>query len=104
VARALGLKSVNLQQLFVPSCQAMVQAVQAGWGVGVLPRLLVQPLLDQGVFVELLPGQGLQVPLFWHCWNLQSQVLGALTLALQTAAARELLAPEPVAPQVLAAA
>ena len=104
VARALGLKSVNLQQLFVPSCQAMVQAVQSGWGVGVLPRLLVQPLLDQGVFVELLPGQSLQVPLFWHCWNLQSQVLAALSQALQAAAARQLLAPERLAPQVLVAA
>jgi LysR family transcriptional regulator (chromosome initiation inhibitor) len=72
--------------------------------VGVLPRLLVQPLLDQGVFVELLPGQSLHVPLFWHCWNLQSQVLAALSQALQAAAARQLLAPERLAPQVLVAA
>jgi LysR family transcriptional regulator (chromosome initiation inhibitor) len=100
VARALGLKTVNLQQLFVPGSQAMVQAVQAGWGVGVLPRQLVQPLLDQGVFVELLPGQSLHVPLFWHCWNLQSQVLADLSAALQSAAARELRAPQALAPNV----
>jgi LysR family transcriptional regulator (chromosome initiation inhibitor) len=100
VARTLGLKAVNLQQLFVPSPQAMVQAVQAGWGVGVLPRLLVQPLLDQGVFVELLPGQSLHVPLFWHCWNLQSQVLADLSAALQAAAGRELRAPQALAPKV----
>jgi LysR family transcriptional regulator (chromosome initiation inhibitor) len=56
------------------------------------------------VFVELLPGQSLQVPLFWHCWNLQSQVLAALSQALQAAAARQLLAPERLAPQVLVAA
>ncbi len=97
VGRALGLKTVNLQQLFVPSSQAMVQAVQAGWGVGVLPRLLVQPLLEQGSLVEILPGQSLHVPLFWHCWNLQSQVLAALSRALQVAAARDLLAPEVLA-------
>jgi LysR family transcriptional regulator (chromosome initiation inhibitor) len=78
----------------------MVQAVQAGWGVGVLPRQLVQPLLDQGVFVELLPGQSLHVPLFWHCWNLQSQVLADLSAALQSAAARELRAPQALAPNV----
>jgi LysR family transcriptional regulator (chromosome initiation inhibitor) len=102
VARALGLKSVNLQQLFVPSCQAMVQAVQAGWGVGVLPRLLVQPLLEQGVFVELLPEQSLHVPLFWHCWNLPSQVLTDLSAALQAVAALALRSPEGLAPEALA--
>lgn len=37
VAQALGLKSVNLQQFFVPSCQGMVSAVLAGWGSGFCP-------------------------------------------------------------------
>jgi LysR family transcriptional regulator (chromosome initiation inhibitor) len=34
-----------------------------------------------------MPGRTLQVSLFWHCWNLDSAVLDALTLALKSSAA-----------------
>jgi LysR family transcriptional regulator, chromosome initiation inhibitor len=82
VAKAFGLKRVSLQQLFVPSSQAQVRAVRDGWGVSVLPQLTVQPWLDSGEFVNLLPGFTLPVQLYWHCWNLESDVLDQLTAAL----------------------
>lgn len=91
VAQALGLKSVNLQQFFVPSCQGMVSAVLAGWGVGILPRLLVQALLEQGQLLDALPGHCVRLPLYWHCWNLPSEVLDSLSAALQAAASRALV-------------
>ena len=63
-----------------------MRAVRAGWGVSVLPELQVRDLLRAGALVDLMPGQALQVGLYWHCWNLDSAVLDALTHALQTAA------------------
>ena len=83
VARCLGLRKVSLQhQTLLPSCEAQVRAVRAGWGVGVLPQLLVQPALEAGDLVEIAPGHALSIALFWHCWNLESRVLAHVSQAL----------------------
>ncbi|MDR6213482.1 LysR family transcriptional regulator ArgP [Paracidovorax wautersii] len=92
VARTFGLKRVTLNQLFVPSSEGQVRAVAAGWGVSVVPELLAQPLLAAGQLVDLAPGHTLPVQLYWHCWNLESVVLNALTEALTAAARRTLVA------------
>jgi LysR family transcriptional regulator (chromosome initiation inhibitor) len=47
-------------------------------------------LLDSGALVNLSPGTVLPVNLYWHCWNLNSGVLDALTRALTDAAAKAL--------------
>ena len=92
VAKAFHLKRVALQQLFVPSSEGQVRAVLAGWGVSVVPELLVRGLVAQGALVQLAPQASVPVQLYWHCWNLESAVLDQLTAAL-TAAAREALSP-----------
>ena len=86
VGKAFGLKRVTLNQLFVPSSEGQVRAVLAGWGASVLPRLLAQPLLDQRRLVNLAPSCVLLIQLYWHCWNLESEVLDALTSALTRSA------------------
>ena len=92
VGKAFGLKRVTLNQLFVPSSEGQVRAVLAGWGVSVLPRLLAQPLLDGGRLVNIAPDFALPIQLYWHCWNLESDVLDALTSALKDAAGLTLTA------------
>lgn len=92
VARAFGLKRVALNQIFLPSSEGQVRAVLAGWGVSVVPELLVRGLMQQGQLVDAAPGRAIAVQLYWHCWNLQSEVLDALTAAL-TQAARAHLGP-----------
>ena len=88
IAKAFGLKRVALRQLFAPSSQAQVRAVREGWGVSVVPELLAQPLIDSGELVNLLPSYCLPVQLYWHCWNLESEVLDGLTKALTDKAAQ----------------
>lgn len=90
VAKAFGLKRVTLRQVFVPSSEGQVRAVRAGWGVSVIPRMLVQPLLDAGELVNVVPQHHQPVALYWHCWNLSSEVLDALSHALRTAATSQL--------------
>lgn len=91
VGKAFGLKRVTLNQLFVPSSEGQVRAVMAGWGASVVPRLLAQGLIDQGLLVNVLPGCTLPIQLYWHCWNLESEVLDALTAALRQASALSLV-------------
>ena len=90
IGRALNLKRVALSQLYVPSSEGQVRAVMAGWGVSVLPELQVRSHLNSGRLVNIAPGHVLPVELFWHCWNLDSAVLDALTAALTDAAAESL--------------
>lgn len=56
-----------------------------------VPRLLVQSLLDQGLLVNVAPACSLPIQLYWHCWNLASDVLDALTAALAQSSAESLV-------------
>jgi LysR family transcriptional regulator (chromosome initiation inhibitor) len=91
VAHAFGLPQVALQQCFVPSSEGQVRAALAGWGVTVVPRLVAQDALASGALVDVAPHCHYSVPLYWHCWNLDSDVLARLSEALREAAARTLL-------------
>lgn len=91
VGKAFGLKRVTLNQLFVPSSEGQVRAVLAGWGVSVVPRLLAQGLIDQGLLANVAPAYTLPIQLYWHCWNLESEVLDALTAALKQSSAQSLV-------------
>ena len=90
VGKAFGLKRVTLNQLFVPSSEGQVRAVLAGWGVSVVPELLARGLLEQGRLVNIGHSHALPIQLYWHCWNLESDVLDALSSALTSAAAQSL--------------
>jgi LysR family transcriptional regulator, chromosome initiation inhibitor len=92
VSQAFGLPSVKLKQLFVPSTEGQVRAVRAGWGISVLPELQVRELIASGELVHLAPRHRVGVALHWHCWNLGSEVLDALSKALREAGRRNLRA------------
>jgi LysR family transcriptional regulator, chromosome initiation inhibitor len=91
VAGAFGLPQVMLKQLYVPSSEGQVRAALAGWGVAVVPELLVQEPLKRGELVNVAPRHTQQVKLYWHCWNLASEVLDTLSQALRNAASRALV-------------
>ena len=93
VGRALGLRRVALSQRFVPSSEGQVHAVQSDWGASVVPQLLVKDQIDRGELVNLTPDFGLPVSLYWHCWNLDSDVIDRLTQALAQGASQALGSP-----------
>jgi len=86
VAQAMGLPRVDLQHLYLPSSEGQLRAVAAGWGLGVVPELLARPGLADGSLVNIAPAHVLAVDLYWHCWNLQSGLLQALTEAMLSTA------------------
>ena len=92
VGQAFGLKRVTLNQLFVPSSEGQLRAVLAHWGASVVLRLLAQELVDQGQLVNLAPQVTLPIQLYLHCWNLESEVLDALSAALAQSAVQFLVA------------
>ena len=90
VEEAFGLTRLSLKQRFVPSVEGQLRAVREGWGVSVVPELRVRALIEAGELVNPLPQFGLDVALYWHCWNLGSEVLDELSRALQAAAKDQL--------------
>jgi LysR family transcriptional regulator, chromosome initiation inhibitor len=72
---------------WLPSTQAFVDGCLAGLGWGMNMRAMVQPMLDRGELVELVPGQTLAVPLYWQHRRRALAVLEALSRAVQKAAA-----------------
>ena len=91
VNHVFGLKRVALNQLFVPSSEGQVRAALAGWGASVVPELLAREHIAAGKLVNIAPNKVLPIQLYWHCWNLESDVLDALTCALLDAANVSLL-------------
>ena len=62
-----------------PATQAFFDASLAGIGWGMNPEQLVREHLESGALVELVPGRGLSVPLYWQHTRLQVPMLGRLT-------------------------
>ncbi len=61
--------------------------------MGVVPELLARPYLADGRLVNVAEAQVLRVDLFWHCWNLQSALLSALSDAMVHSAKGSLAPP-----------
>jgi len=76
----------------VPNSERFVDFISAGAGYGLIPHLQAAPLLACGTLVDLRPQSPMPVPLYWHCWNIPSNLLTHLTQALQNSG-RELLLP-----------
>ncbi|MFC6487145.1 LysR family transcriptional regulator ArgP [Nitratireductor sp. GCM10026969] len=76
---------------WLPSTQAFVEACQAGMGWGLNPAQLVKDDLNSGRLVELIPGLGLDVRLYWQVNRLAADRLEGLTKEIVTTARRDLV-------------
>ena len=75
---------------FIPSVHGFIEAARRGLGWGMMPAILSREVLKTGALVEIAPGRHLDVPLYWHCWRLESPVLETLSNAVRRAAASAL--------------
>lgn len=85
--RRVSRRRLNPPQHLVPSTHGFIHAALSGLGWGMNPDVLVAPLLASGQLVELAPGVGIEVPLFWQHWRLDLAVMHALTSSVRAAAA-----------------
>jgi LysR family transcriptional regulator (chromosome initiation inhibitor) len=91
MSNILGVPQVRLNQIFIPGFQGRLDAVLEGWGVGVLPKVLINEQLEKHLLVDVAPNYVMSVPMYWHCWNFESEVLDKLSYAIRTTAAKWLL-------------
>ncbi len=67
---------------YLPSSEKFIDFITDGLAYGMLPDQQSAGLRDQGYLVDLAPGAHVAVELYWHCWNLKSDLLEALTRQL----------------------
>lgn len=74
-----------------PSSEGFVQMALSGLGFGMLPELQVQPYLNRGDLVDVSPFYHLDVPLYWHYWQTESNAMTHLREAVSAHATTVLL-------------
>jgi LysR family transcriptional regulator, chromosome initiation inhibitor len=67
---------------YVPSVEKFADFVALGLAYGMLPDQQGAPLAAAGQVVDLSPDHHIPVKLYWHCWNLKSDLLENLTTHL----------------------
>ena len=64
---------------YVPSVDKFADFIALGLAYGMLPDQQSMPLVSTGKIVDLSPDCHVPVELYWHCWNLKSDLLEKLT-------------------------
>jgi LysR family transcriptional regulator (chromosome initiation inhibitor) len=71
---------------YIPSAERFVDFVLSGLGYGMLPFQQSEPYLRNGRLIDVAPGYNVPVRLYWHCWNLKSELLVTFTKQLTSRA------------------
>lgn len=74
----------------IPSTESFFQMIIRGLACGMIPDQQSRELLKKDIVIDLSPGQFLDIPLYWHVWNLKSDLYRKLTQALTRVASKEL--------------
>lgn len=74
----------------VPSLYAFNDIVERGLACGMIPDQLGRAMQDRGAVVDMMPGSYVAVPLYWHVWNLHSELIRQITDELVRTAAETL--------------
>ena len=88
--RHIGLGRAVYPKHRIPATGPYFHLIRLGLGWGMVPDQQSQPYLDDGSVTELVPGQVIDVPLYWHVWNLKSRSLKQLTRTLIAGAQQHL--------------
>ncbi|MBS1210367.1 MAG: iciA [Proteobacteria bacterium] len=98
LTRCLGWREPRFPHHFVPAFEAYLLAAILGYGYGMMPLDQCQAALDSGQLVNVTPDVVVRIPLYWHTWQLESELISSLGKAL-VAGAKQALdpihAPEP---------
>ncbi|MBU9681910.1 HTH-type transcriptional regulator ArgP [Burkholderia gladioli] len=95
--RLLGFAVSGYPAHFFPSPVALLRAVQAGVGYGLVPSFQTKTLIDAGDVLSLAPHLRVSVDLYWHHWKVAPPNVQAVTALIIRFAQEALIqsAPQP---------
>lgn len=71
---------------YIPSSADFAEAVRLGIGWAVLPRQQCEHWIETGELVDMAPGTGVDVVLYWQQWSVRTAALTELSAAVVDAA------------------
>ena len=83
--QVLGPKLPMVPAHYIPSPEAFLEAVRRGYAYGAIPDQQSEPWLRNSELIQVTAGQE-NVRLYWHCWNLASDLLDDLEKCLRQVA------------------
>ncbi len=86
----LGAVPGTLNAHYLPSSERFVAFIEDGHACGMIPEQQIGQRVEEGTLIDLAPGHVVVEQLYWHCWNLPSPLLAALTRCLMQGAAAAL--------------
>lgn len=84
IKQHFGLSAGDYPCHIVRSSEAFVAMACSGYAYCLVARQQIQPLLDNGVLINLLPELSLRVPLYWHCWQFSTHLMQSISESLIT--------------------
>lgn len=86
-----GTKVEKYARHYFPSPIALLDAILASNGYGIVPTDQARPLLARGQLVDLAPSHPIQAALYWHHWQAEPGVARTITEFVVQAANEALL-------------
>ncbi|MDI3326655.1 LysR family transcriptional regulator ArgP [Pontibacterium granulatum] len=74
----------------IPSSETFFDLIVRGYACGMVPDQQSLPMIEAGRVMDMTPGRYLAIPLYWHVWNLKSDLAKELTEQLISAAEEKL--------------
>ncbi len=82
--KIFGQKTEDVPAHYIPSSGKFAEFIVNGYAYGVIPDEQSQELIKNGALVDLSQDNYILVDLYWHCWNIKSELLDAFTKILST--------------------
>lgn len=73
--KILGKEKKDIPAHYVPSTETFAEYIIKGVAYGMIPDLQSSGLFESGKLIDLFPKHPVEVKLYWHCWNLKSELL-----------------------------
>jgi LysR family transcriptional regulator (chromosome initiation inhibitor) len=91
LAQHFNLQGALYPRHFVPAVDAFELALELGLGWGMVPDLLLKARKGRAPLQEVVPGQPVDVVLYWQHWAREPLAAERLTQAIKRAAQAHLL-------------
>jgi len=85
-----GLKMTDIRYHSIPSTEAFISAAKHGMALSVLPEAQVISELNSGTVINIDKKQFLTIPLYWHCWTMDTVMGKVIDRAIANGAKRYL--------------
>lgn len=77
--RRFGIRIDRYPRHYLPSPAALLEGIAVGAGYGLAPSTQAQGLVQEGVLIDLAPGQPVLVDLYWHHWEMEPPIAQDIT-------------------------